>query len=135
MSGRHVHETWAWLASRWGSWTPNRERKISPKFFRPKFFHGRSSGMSVRKCLFFQDMDSLTEVFGRMSAGISGAKLHLWAEFSFLTKKPKRGHKNRSQKRGYTKWNNSCCTFKTGTRIHLPKLRFYKTTLLFPLNL
>ena len=40
--------------------------------------------MSVRKCLFFQDLEGLTEVFGRMSAGISGPKLPLWAEFSFL---------------------------------------------------
>ena len=30
-----------------------RERKISPKFFRPKFFPGRPHGMSVPKCLFF----------------------------------------------------------------------------------
>ena len=29
-----------------------RERKISPKFFRPKFFHGRPRGMSVPKCSF-----------------------------------------------------------------------------------
>ena len=61
-----------------------RERKISPKFFRPKFFHGRPRGMSVPKCLFSQDLEGLTEVFGRMSAGISGQKLPLWAEFSFL---------------------------------------------------
>ena len=61
-----------------------RERKTSPKFFRPKFFHGRPRGTSVRKCLFFQDLEGLTEVFGRMSAGISGPKLPLWAEFSFL---------------------------------------------------
>ena len=62
-----------------------RERKISPKFFGPKFFHGRPRGMSVPKCLFFQDLEGLTEVFGRMSAGISGQKLPLWAEISFLT--------------------------------------------------
>ena len=30
-----------------------RERKISPKFFRPKFFHGRPRGMPVPTCLFF----------------------------------------------------------------------------------
>ena len=40
--------------------------------------------MSVPKCLVFQDLEGLTEVFGRMSAGISGQKLPLWAEFSFL---------------------------------------------------
>ena len=63
----------------------SRERKISPKFFRPKFFSGRPRGMSVPKCLFFQDLEGLTEVFGQMSAGISGQKIPLWAEFSFLT--------------------------------------------------
>ena len=61
-----------------------RERKISPKFFRPKFFHGRPRGLSVPKCLFFQHLEGLTEVFGRMSAGISGQKLPLCAEFPFL---------------------------------------------------
>ena len=65
-----------------------RERKISPKFLRPKFFHGRPHGMSVQKCLFFQDLEGLTEVFGRMCAGISGPKLPLWAEFSFLINSP-----------------------------------------------
>ena len=61
-----------------------KERKISPKFFRPKFFRGRPRGMSVPKCLFFQDLEGLNEVFGRMSAGTSGRKLPLWADFSFL---------------------------------------------------
>ena len=60
------------------------ERKISPKFFRPKFYRGRPRGMSVPKCLLFQDLEGLTEVFGRMSAGTSGRKLPLWADFSFL---------------------------------------------------
>ena len=36
------------------------------------------------KCLFLQDLEGLTEVFGRMSAGTSGRKLPLWADFSFL---------------------------------------------------
>ena len=40
--------------------------------------------MSVPKCFFFQDLEVLIEVFGRMSAGISGQKLPLWAKFSFL---------------------------------------------------
>ena len=63
----------------------HRERKISPKFFRPIFFfHGRPRGMSVAKYLFFQHLEGLSEVFGRMSARISGQKLPLWAEFSFL---------------------------------------------------
>ena len=64
----------------------NRERKKNQPevFFRPKFCRGRPRGMSVPKCFFFQDLEVLTEVFGRMSAGISGQKLPLWAEFSFL---------------------------------------------------
>ena len=40
--------------------------------------------MSVPKCLFFEVLEGLTEVFGRMSAGTSGQKLPLWADFSFL---------------------------------------------------
>ena len=64
--------------------TNNRERKISPKFFRPKFFQGRPRRTSVPKCSFFQDLEGLTEVFGRTSAGISGQKLPLWAAFSLL---------------------------------------------------
>ena len=34
-----------------GDFSESRERKISPKFFRPKFFHGRPRVMSVPKCL------------------------------------------------------------------------------------
>ena len=60
------------------------ERKFSPKFFRPKFFRGHPHGVSVPKCFIFQDLERLTEVFGGMSAGISGRKLPLWADFSFL---------------------------------------------------
>ena len=47
--------------------------------------------MSMAKCLFFQDLEGLTEVFGRMSAGTSGRKLPLWADFSFLKNPAKRG--------------------------------------------
>ena len=36
--------------------------------------------------VFFQDLEGLTEVFGGTSAGMSGPKLSLWAEFSFLSK-------------------------------------------------
>ena len=61
-----------------------RERKISPKLFRPKFLHARPRGMSVPQCLFFQDLEGLTEVLGGMSAGMSCRKLPLWAEFSFV---------------------------------------------------
>ena len=32
------------------------ERKISPKFFRPKFFRGHPRGMSVPKCVFFKNL-------------------------------------------------------------------------------
>ena len=42
--------------------------------------------MSVQKCLFFQDLEGLTKVLGGMSAlsaGMSGRKPPLWAEFSF----------------------------------------------------
>ena len=46
--------------------------------------------MSVPKGSFFQDLEGLTEVFGRMSAKISGQKLPLWAEFSFLNFDPKK---------------------------------------------
>ena len=61
------------------------ERKNSPKFWRPKFFHGSPRGMSVPKCLFFRDLERLTEVFGGMSARKSGPKLLLGADFSFLS--------------------------------------------------
>ena len=46
--------------------------------------------MSVPQCLFFHDLEGLTEVFGRMSAGMSGRKLPLWADFSFLKQNLKR---------------------------------------------
>ena len=51
-----------------------RERKTSPKFFRRKCCHGCPHSMLVSRCLFFQDLEGLTEVFGRMSAGMSGPK-------------------------------------------------------------
>ena len=54
-----------------------RERKISPKFFRPKFFRGRPRGMSMPKFLSSQDLGGLTEVFHRVSAAISDRKLPL----------------------------------------------------------
>ena len=45
----------------------SRERKISPKLFRPKFFRGRPRSMSVPTCMFFHDLEGLTEAFGGMS--------------------------------------------------------------------
>ena len=59
-------------------WTSFRERTI----FGPKFCHGR--GMSVPQCLYFQDLECLTEVIDWMSAGISNLKLPLWADVLFL---------------------------------------------------
>ena len=47
--------------------------------------------MSVLKCLFFQDLEGLTEVFGGMSAEMSGPKLPLWAKFSFLIRMLEKG--------------------------------------------
>ena len=47
-------------------------------------FVGRLCGMSVPICLFFQGLEGLTEVFGRMSARMSGPRLPLWADFSFV---------------------------------------------------
>ena len=42
--------------------------------------------MSVPECLFlFQDLEGLTEVLASLSAGMSGRKLPLWADLSFLT--------------------------------------------------
>ena len=67
----------------------SRERKISPKFSDRSFFRGRPRGMSMSKCVFFQDLEGLTEVFGQMSAGTSGRKLSLWADSSFLNKEKK----------------------------------------------
>ena len=53
-------------------------------------FSDRSFVMDVRvgcpchnSCLFFQDLDGLTEVFNQMSTGISGPNLPLWAYFWF----------------------------------------------------
>ena len=43
------------------------------------------TGCLCKNACFFQDLEGLTEVFGRMSGGISGPKLPLWAEFSFLS--------------------------------------------------
>ena len=34
--------------------------------------------------VFFKDLEGLTRVFGRVCAGISGLKLPLWADSSFL---------------------------------------------------
>ena len=90
---------------------------------------------------FFQDLEGLTEVFGGMSAGMSGRKLPLWAEFSFLIPgppKPERGYKKRNNgtkkpERGHKK--SGTTVPKPRMRVHLPKPPFYETTLLFPLDL
>ena len=41
-------------------------------------------GCPFRTACFLQDLEGLTEVLGGTSAGMSGPKLPLWAEFSFL---------------------------------------------------
>ena len=53
----------------------------SARRFSDRSFFMDVSGMSVPKCFFFQDLEGLTQVFGRMSAGISAPKLPLWADF------------------------------------------------------
>ena len=58
--------------------------------------------------VFFQDLGGLTEVFGRMSAGISGPKLPLWAEFSFLkTCIANQSARERGRKFGNREWGGS----------------------------
>ena len=57
-------------------------------------FSDRSFFVDVRAACpcqnaFFQDLEGLTEVFGRLSAGSSGRKLPLWADFSFLNNLPR----------------------------------------------
>ena len=62
-----------------------RERKKSARSFSDRsFFMDVRAGCSCQNASFFQDLEGLTEVFGRMSAGISAPKLLLWADFSFL---------------------------------------------------
>ena len=61
-----------------------RNENSARSFSDRSFFRGRPHGMSVPKCFIYQDLERMTEVFGGMSAGISGRKLPLWADFSFL---------------------------------------------------
>ena len=49
----------------------------------PKFFHGRPRGMSLLKCLFFQDFEGLTEGFGRMSQGCPAENFLFGLTFRF----------------------------------------------------
>ena len=56
-----------------------------PEVFQTEVFSWTSARHVRSKMLVFQDLEGLTEVFGRMSAGISGQKLPLRAEFSFLS--------------------------------------------------
>ena len=53
---------------------------------------------------FFQDLEGLTEVFGRMSAGTSGRKLPLGADFCFLLKgdKPSERKLSNGRSRSYS---------------------------------
>ena len=62
-----------------------RERNISPKFFRPKFFRGRPRGMPVPKCLVFQDLEGLNRSsWPDVPQGRPAENFGLWADFSFL---------------------------------------------------
>ena len=87
--------------------------------------------MSVLKCLCFRDLEGLTEVFGGMSAGMSGRKLPLWAEFSFLK------YFGGSQKGGFQKGGFGGCSpgTKTGTRVRSPKPPFWKPPFYLPMTL
>ena len=60
-------------------WAPENQ----PEVFQTEVFSWTSARDVRSKMLVFQDLEGLTEVFGRMSAGISGQKLPLWAELSF----------------------------------------------------
>ena len=58
--------------------------KNQPEVFQTEVFSWTSARHVRAKMLVFQDLEDLTEVFGRMSAGTSGRKLPLWADFAFL---------------------------------------------------
>ena len=58
--------------------------KNQPEVFQTEVFSWTSARYGHAKCLFFQDLEGLTEVFGGISAGTSGRRLPLWADFSFL---------------------------------------------------
>ena len=62
-----------------------RECKFSPKFSDRSFFVDVRAACPCSNACFSQDLKGLTEVFGRMSAGVSGRKLPLGADFSFLS--------------------------------------------------
>ena len=59
------------------------EKGLFPLSDRSFFVDVRAACPCQNAC-FFQDLEGLTEVFGRMSAGTSGRKLPLWADFSLL---------------------------------------------------
>ena len=70
-------------------WGGVQKLQILGSEFSARSFSDRSFFMDVRvRCpfrnAFFQHLEGLTEVFGGMSAGMSGPKLPLWAEFLFL---------------------------------------------------
>ena len=68
---------------------PLGNEKSARSFSDRSFFMDVRTGGSAPKCFIFQDLEGLTEVFRRMSAGISVPKLPLWADFSFLTQSPR----------------------------------------------
>ena len=69
-------------------------------------------------CFLFQNLEGLTEVFGQMSAGMSGPKLPLWADFSFLIERVpyrrSKPHSNRQQSRHF--WASSLVSGPDGSR-------------------
>ena len=73
-----------------------------------RLLSGRPRGMSVPKCLFFQNLEALTEVFGRMCAGTSGRRLPLWADF--VSERRGKGMRQRSGQGDATKKKTSMNT-------------------------
>ena len=83
---------------------------------------------AARPCqmLVFPEFGGLTEVFGRMSAGISGRKLPLWADFSFLREgsrmiEARGGTAAKEQQRTMTSIEGKAKRMKTGTRRQEPR--------------
>ena len=74
------------------TWRIKLGRYISPKFFRPKFFHGRLHGMSVPRCLYFPglggsdrsfclDVPPKTSSLGWFFVSDKRCKEHVWDVF------------------------------------------------------
>ena len=93
-----LHSFWAFLRGLWGErgrpWYgtfAKLESHFTEGMFEKCWFSDRSFFMDLRAgcpcqnaCFVVQTLERLTEVFGGMSAAISGPKLPLWADLSFL---------------------------------------------------